>query len=53
MSLWAKKNDEDSEAYIYRICGLKDSSGLTWKQIAEIINNSLGTNYGESAYRKR
>ena len=53
MSLWAKKNDEDSEAYIYRICGLKDSSGLTWKQIAEIINNSLGINYGESAYRKR
>lgn len=44
---------ENEEQYIFRICDIKDASGLTWKEVADIINNELGNNYTESAYRKR
>lgn len=43
---------ESEEQYIYRICSLKESSGMTWQQVADIINAALDQNYGESAYRK-
>lgn len=48
-----KPEQENEEQYIHRICSLKDSSGLKWQEIADIINNALGHNYTESAYRKR
>ena len=32
---------------------MKESQGLTWQNIADILNESLGYNYGESAYRKK
>lgn len=44
---------ENEEEYIYRICSMKEQSGMTWQQIADIINGALNKNYGESAYRKR
>ena len=44
---------ESEEQYIYRIGSMKETSGMTWQQIADIINAALNQNYGESAYRKR
>lgn len=44
---------ENEEQYIYRICSMKESSGKTWQQIADIINKSLNQDYTESAYRKK
>lgn len=44
---------ESEEQYIYRICSMKETSGKTWQQIADIINTALNQNFGESAYRKR
>lgn len=44
---------ESEEQYIYRICSMKQSSGMTWQQIADIINTALDQNFGESAYRKK
>lgn len=44
---------ESEEQYIYRICSMKQSSGMTWQQIADIINAALDQNFGESAYRKK
>lgn len=44
---------ENEDQYIFRICDIKDASGLTWKEVADIINKELGNNYTESAYRKR
>ena len=48
-----RPEEENQEQYIYRICDMKDSSGLTWKEIADIINRELNQNYTESAYRKK
>ena len=48
-----KPEEENEEQYIHRICSMKDSSGMTWKEIASIINKALNKNYTESAYRKR
>ena len=44
---------ESEEQYIYRICSMKETSGMTWQQIADIINAALNQNFGESAYRQR
>lgn len=44
---------ENEDQYVFRICDIKESSGLTWKEVADIINEELGNNYTESAYRKR
>ena len=48
-----RPEEENQEQYIYRICDMKESSGLTWKEIADIINRELDQNYTESAYRKK
>lgn len=45
--------EENEDQYVFRICSMKESSDMTWKEIADIINNALGNNYTESAYRKR
>ena len=47
-----KLSDETQDQYFYRICKMKDSLGFTWPQIAEIMNDELGCDKGESAYRK-
>lgn len=43
---------ETQDQYFYRICKMKDTLGFTWPQIAEIMNEELGIDKGESAYRK-
>lgn len=35
---------ESEEQYIYRICSMKETSGKTWQQIADIIENTLSQN---------
>lgn len=52
---YLKSQHEDQDAYIYRICRLKDVGEyeLNWKEVAVILNNQLNKNYGESKYRKR
>lgn len=48
-----KPGQENEEQYIYRICSMKQENGWTWEYVANILNNALGHNYGESAYRKK
>lgn len=50
---YKKRNDENESQYILRICSMKDQNGWTWDDIKKILNDSLGYNYGESAYRKK
>lgn len=45
------ENESDDEL-IYRITGDKDKIG-TWKDVADILNKLLGTDYNESAFRKK
>lgn len=47
-----KMESETQDQYFYRICMMKDNLGFTWTQIAEIMNDELGLNCGESKYRK-
>lgn len=47
-----KMDNESSDEYIYRICNHKEEIG-NWVEVAKIINQQLGTNYGESAFRKK
>lgn len=47
-----KLSDETQDQYFYRICKMKDSLGFTWPQIADIMNDELGCDKGESTYRK-
>ena len=44
--------NESDDALIYRITGDKEQIG-TWSDVAAILNELLGTNYGESAFRKK
>ena len=48
-----RPDQENEEEYIYRICATKESSGMTWQQIADVINKALGNDFGESCYRKK
>lgn len=48
-----KLANENEEQYILRICSMKEQNDWTWQDIANILNDSLGHNYGESAYRKK
>lgn len=43
---------ETEDAYVYRICSMKDKIG-TWVDVAAGINKELGYDYDESAYRKK
>ncbi len=47
-----KSLDESEDEYIYRICGQKNIIG-DWYDVADILNEELGHNWTESAYRKR
>lgn len=43
---------ESREQYIVRVSSQREKYGYTWEDVADIINDQLGLNYGESAYRK-
>lgn len=47
-----KSENETVIEYISRMVELKDSLGLTWNEVADIINAKCGVNYSESFYRK-
>lgn len=52
-SLSTSKLDNESELdYINRICTIKQDLDFTWKDVAETINNELGTDFSDSWYRK-
>lgn len=44
--------DETDEELIYRITGEKEQIG-SWQQVADILNELLGTEYTESKFRKQ
>lgn len=44
--------NESEDELLYRIGQLKDEQGLSWEDIAEIMNELLGYAYTESKYRK-
>lgn len=46
------RNGETERQYFYRLCNMKDKLGFTWPEIAEVMNETFGYNYGESKYRK-
>lgn len=48
-----KLDGENDSQYILRICSMKEQEDWTWQDIADILNNALGHNYCESAYRKK
>lgn len=45
-------DSESDEEFQYRISGMRVSEGLTWDQVAKIINDQTGNEYTESKYRK-
>lgn len=47
-----RKSNESFEDYQMRICGLKEIKGLTWQEVADIINTECDVNFSESKYRK-
>lgn len=49
--IWKRKETENEFEYIYRVCSNKEAIG-TWQDIANILNDELGYEYGESRYRK-
>jgi len=52
MLQYKRLDGESDEALIYRVCRDKDSIG-TWQMVADILNPLLGTDYGESTFRKK
>ena len=52
MGEYKRLNGEADDALIYRICSNKDMIGR-WQDVADILNTLLGTDYGESAFRKK
>lgn len=52
-TMMKKSNNETDKQFIFRICKMKDELGYTWQQIADVLNEELGNNYGESCYRKQ
>ena len=52
MKIFLKANDEPTSAYIDRVCTLRSSYGLTWEELASIINEQCGLHYSETHYRK-
>ena len=45
------ENESDDEL-IYRVTGDKEQIG-SWKDVADVLNELLGTDYGESTFRKK
>ena len=47
-----KERDESPLEYKIRICSEREHLGLTWDEVAQVLNEEYGDNYGESKYRK-
>ena len=52
ITTYKRYNGESDEELIYRICENKDQIG-SWQDVANIINELTGNDYGESTYRKK
>ena len=50
--IYQRLDNESDEALIYRVCKDKELIG-TWQDVANILNSLLGTDYGESTFRKK
>lgn len=48
----SRKRHESITDYKLRVCETKDALGLTWEEVAKVINEETGDNFGESTYRK-
>lgn len=44
--------NESDKQYMNRICSNKDVYGLTWNEVTDVLNESIGEQWGESKYRK-
>ena len=44
--------NESDEELIYRVCSQKEAIG-TWEDVKDILNSLLGSDFGESTYRKK
>lgn len=49
---FSRLQNETDEELIYRICSKKDMIG-SWQEVADILNELLGTEYTESKFRKQ
>ena len=52
ISTYKRFEGETDEELIFRICNDKDQIG-SWQDVADIINELTGNDYGESTYRKK
>lgn len=52
ISAYKRFENESTDELIYRICQDKEKIG-TWQDVANIINELTGDDYGESTYRKK
>ena len=52
ISTYKRFENESDEELIYRICNDKEQIG-SWQDVANIINELTGNDYGESTYRKK
>lgn len=51
MEAFKRLENEDENAYIWRVCDNKDLIG-TWQDVCDILNKELNHDYNESWYRK-
>lgn len=51
-STYKRFENESADELIYRICQDKDKIG-TWQDVANVINELTGDDFGESTYRKK
>ena len=51
-STYKRFENESTDELIYRICQDKDKIG-TWQDVANVINELTGDDFGESTYRKK
>lgn len=47
-----RRDDESINDYINRVCDIREDYGVTWNELAKIINNECDLSYSESKYRK-
>lgn len=51
MDAFKRAENEDENAYIWRVCDSKDLIG-TWQDVCDLLNEELNHDYNESWYRK-
>lgn len=47
-----REREETLLQYKIRICEDRERYGLTWEEVAQVLNEETGDNFGESKYRK-